>query len=68
MTERSADLNEVQQRLEEIQNRKRAGVRWHVSKHTAELAIGALETGLPNAKPASRPGKARRRKKAKRLL
>ena len=68
MTDRAPDLGEVQQRLAEIQNRKRAGIRWHVSKHTAELAIGALEAQRPDEKPPARGGKARRRKRSKRLL
>ena len=39
MTDRSPELAEVQQRLAEIQTRKRPGLRWNVSKHTAEMAI-----------------------------
>jgi hypothetical protein len=68
MTDQSPELAEVQQRLAEIQSRKRTGIRWNVSKHTAELAIGALEMPRPDAKPASRSGKPRRRKRGKRLL
>jgi hypothetical protein len=63
----SGDLNEVQRRLEEIQSRKRGGMRWGVSKHTAEMALVALEIG-GGAKTALRSGKGRRRKRMKRLL
>ena len=68
MTDRPADLGEVQQRLAEIQTRKRAALRWHVSKHTAELAIGALDSARSSDKSAPRTGKGRRRKRSKRLL
>ncbi|HEY4307132.1 MAG TPA: hypothetical protein VGM82_21865 [Gemmatimonadaceae bacterium] len=59
-------LAEVQRRLREIKSQKRGEVRWTVSTHTAELAIGAIEQDSP--KPAPRSGKARRRKRTKRLL
>lgn len=68
MTDRAPDLGEVQQRLAEIQSRKRAGIRWHVSKHTAELAIGALEAQRARDKSHAPTGKGRRRKRSKRLL
>jgi hypothetical protein len=68
MTDRPTDLGEVQQRLAEIQTRKRAGIRWHVSKHTAELAIGALVDQGSEARSYARSGKSRRRKRSKRLL
>ena len=68
MTDRPADLGEVQQRLAEIQNKKRGALRWHVSKHTAELAIGALESARASEKSQPRTGKGRRRKRSKRLL
>lgn len=58
------DLEEVQRRLSEIQRRKRGGIRWTVSRHTAELAIGAI---APPKQPR-KSGKARRRKRRKRLL
>ena len=63
------DLDEVQQRLKEIQSRKRPGIRWHISKHTAELAIDAL--GRVNVEAGEKVGpssKRRRRKRRKRLL
>jgi hypothetical protein len=61
------DLDEVARRLEEIQSRKRGGMRWNVSKHTAEMALVALKTGDGSGAPA-RSGKSRRRKRSKRLL
>jgi hypothetical protein len=67
MVDEPKDLNEVQRRLSEIQRRKRGGIRWNVSRHTAEMAIGALAPEiLPE--PTPRSGKQRRRKRAKRLL
>ena len=61
------DLAEVKRRISEIKKLKRSQVRWTVSSHTAELAIGAIE-GLDKPKPAPRMGKSRRRKRRKRLL
>jgi hypothetical protein len=60
-------LAEVQRRLREMRANKRGEVRWTVSSHTAELAIGAIEQTRP-AKPPARKGKSRRRKRTKRLL
>ena len=68
MTETPRGLDEVQQRLQEIQSRKRGGIRWHISKHTAEMAIGALEAGHAGPRTAPGSGKQRRRKRKKRLL
>lgn len=74
MTDNERDLEDVRRRLEEIQSRKRGGIRWDVSKHTAELAIDAIE-GIKAIKTTeagprqTRPsGKSRRRKRNKRLL
>lgn len=64
MTEGSDNLEEVQRRLSEIQSRKRGRIRWSISRHTAEMAIDAI---VPPKAPA-RSGKARRRKRKKRLL
>ena len=61
------DLAEVKRRISEIKKLKRSQVRWTLSSHTAELAIGAIE-GLDKPKPAPRTGKSRRRKRRKRLL
>lgn len=60
-------LEEVQRRLGEIQHRKRGGMRWNVSRHTAEMAIGAIEQERPPT-PKRQSGKKRRRKRGKRLL
>lgn len=64
MTEEPDNLEEVQRRLSEIQSRKRGRIRWSISRHTAEMAIGAIAE--PKTPPRS--GKARRRKRKKRLL
>lgn len=65
MPEQPSDLTVVQQRLEEIQRHKRGRMRWSVSKHTAELALGALREEPPRR---DRSSKHRRRKRHKRLL
>ncbi|MEP6492428.1 MAG: hypothetical protein ABJF01_07115 [bacterium] len=68
MTEEPHDLEDVRRRLEEIQTRKRGDIRWNVSKHTAELAIVAIETAAAQPPPRSGKGKGRRRKRNKRML
>jgi hypothetical protein len=60
-------LAEVQRRLREMRKHKRGEVRWTVSSHTAELAIGAIEK-MRRPKPSPPSGKSRRRKRSKRLL
>jgi hypothetical protein len=60
------DLPAVEERLSELQRRKRKTVRWHMSRETAERAIQAI-TGVPKPRPSGR-GKSRRRKRHKRLL
>jgi hypothetical protein len=65
MSDSADDLEEVQRRLAEIQRRKRGRVRWHVGRHTAEMAIDAIERG---ARSDRKNGKQRRRKRRKRLL
>ena len=65
MNDEPEDLAEVQRRLQEIQHRKRGRIRWKIGKHTAEMAIVALEQP---AKSSRRNGKQRRRKRWKRLL
>jgi hypothetical protein len=64
MSEGSDDLDEVRRRVEDIQRRKRGRIKWAIGKHTAELAIEAIE---PPPKQR-RSGKQRRRKRKKRLL
>ena len=69
MTDEPQDLEEVQRRLDEIQRRKRGGIRWQMSRHTAELAIEAITATSPDPRqPPSAKGKQRRRKRRKRLL
>ena len=64
MADNRPDLDAVESRLRQIQAAKRGRVRWNVSRHTAELALVALEP-----RPVHRPsGKSRRRKRHKRLL
>lgn len=67
MSDEPADLKEVQRRLQEIQRRKRGRIRWQIGKHTAEMAIEALERPAKSS-PSRRSGKQRRRKRWKRLL
>lgn len=62
----AADVSAVAERLSELQRRKRATVRWHMSRDTAERAIAAI-TGASHARPSG-GGKSRRRKRYKRLL
>jgi len=65
MSEEPDDLDEVRRRLDEIQRRKRGRIQWRITKHTAELAIEALEGA---SRSPRRKGKPRRRKRTKRLL
>ena len=60
------DLAAVQDRIRELQRRKRQTVRWHMSRDTAERAIAAIAVDARRATP--RRGKSRRRKRHKRLL
>ena len=59
------DIEEVEKRVKEIRSQKRGRIRWTASRHTAELALGAV-IGEPGPKKPSSKG--RRRKKRKRLL
>jgi hypothetical protein len=59
-------LDAVRRRLTEIQETKRDHMRWDVSRRTAEMALVALDDFAPPKKKAI--GKARRRKRHKRLL
>jgi hypothetical protein len=71
MTDEQPDVEDVRRRLEEIQSRKRGGIRWDISQHTAELAIGAIEAieaVRAGPRQTRRSGKSRRRKRNKRLL
>jgi len=62
----AADLAAVQERIAELQRRKRQTVRWHMSRDTAERAIAAI--AVASWRPAPGRGKPRRRKRHKRLL
>ena len=55
---------EMKARLRDIAASRRDRIRWHVGKHTAEMAIAALQE--PRRYRPS--GKKRSRKRAKRLL
>ena len=68
MTDEPQDLEEVQRRLDEIQRRKRGGIRWKMSRNTAERAIVAIEAAAPEPPRHHGNGKQRRRKRRKRLL
>ena len=65
MSEKAGDLEEVQRRLADIQRRKRGRIQWRIGKHTAELAIGAIDRP---PKAERKNGKPRRRQRKKRLL
>ena len=65
MSESAGDLEEVQRRLADIQRSKRGRIRWHMGKHTAEMAIDAIER---RSRSDRKNGKQRRRKRRKRLL
>jgi hypothetical protein len=54
---------EIRQGLAEVQRRRGARIRWSVGRHTAEMAIAAIQQ-------PPRPGKARprRRRRHKRFL
>jgi hypothetical protein len=61
-------LKDVKERVEQIQRQHRGKIRWRITKHTAEIAIRAIESADGQAVSAPRSGKSRRRKRHKRLL
>lgn len=63
-----AALEQVEERLAKIQQQHRGKIRWRITKHTAELAIRALNEAKPERDGSRRGGKSRRRKRNKRLL
>ncbi len=65
--ERDQDDRALRERLEKIRRDKRPGVRWKLSRHTAEQALMAISDLAPRP-PYRRSAKSRRRKRAKRLL
>ncbi len=64
MANERPELDEVAARLRQIQAAKRNRIRWNVSRHTAEIALDAIEPRAPHRRSA----KSRRRKRHKRLL
>ena len=61
-----ASTAEVRAAVGRVQQAHRDRVRWKIGKHTAELALSALDD---NSRGPRRPGsKSRRRKRFKRLL
>jgi hypothetical protein len=65
MAKEPEEIEEIEERVREIQRAKRERIRWTASRHTAELALDAV-VGERKAKGPSPKG--RRRKKRKRLL
>ena len=61
-------LDQVEEKLARIQQQHRGRIRWRITKHTAELAIKALNETTPERDGSRRGGKSRRRKRNKRLL
>jgi len=59
------DIEQVEERVREIQRQKRGRIRWTASRHTAELALDAV---IGERRPKGPSPKGRRRKKRKRLL
>jgi hypothetical protein len=64
LTPNTGEMEAMQSRIQAIQERRRDRIRWHITKHTAELAIAALAERV-SYRPS---GKCRRRKRSKRLL
>jgi hypothetical protein len=62
-----ASTAEVKAVVQNIQRRHRGGIRWGIGKHTAELALRALDEPHPTLRRPS-SSKSRRRKRHKRLL
>lgn len=62
-----SQLDDVRQRVKEIQRARRSGIRWRITKHTAEMTLRALD-GSEARLPHRPSAKSRRRKRHKRLL
>lgn len=62
-----ATTAEVAAVVEGVQSKHRGRIRWSVGRHTAELALRALEPS-PRQSRRSRSSKSRRRKRHKRML
>ena len=64
LTPNTDEMQAMKGRIVDIQEHRRGRIKWHITKHTAELAIAALA-----GREAYRTsGKCRRRQKRKRLL
>ena len=62
-----ATTAEVAAVVQDVQRKHRGRIRWSVGRHTAELALRALD-GPPAPSRRSASSKSRRRKRHKRLL
>lgn len=60
-----ASTGEVAAVVERVQRKRRSRIHWGIGKHTAELALRALDDP---ARRRPRSSKSRRRKRFKRLL
>jgi hypothetical protein len=64
LTPNTDEMKAMEGHIRDIQERRRGRIRWHITKHTAELAIAALTDRAPYRPSA----KCRKRKRTKRLL
>jgi len=62
-----ASTAEVKAVVQNVQRRHRGGIQWGIGRHTAELALKALDEDRPVLRRPS-SSKSRRRKRHKRLL
>jgi hypothetical protein len=62
-----ASTAEVKAVVQNVQRRHRGRIQWGIGKHTAELALKALDEARPLLRRPS-SSKSRRRKRHKRLL
>jgi hypothetical protein len=62
-----ASTAEVKAVVQNVQRRHRGRIQWGIGKHTAELALRALDETRPQLRRPS-SSKSRRRKRRKRLL
>jgi len=62
-----ATTAEVAAVVKDVQRRHRGKIRWSLGRHTAEMALKALD-GPVHAAPRRPSSKSRRRKRHKRLL
>jgi hypothetical protein len=62
-----ASTAEVKAVVQNVQRRHRGRIQWGIGKHTAELALKALDERQPAPRRPS-SSKSRRRKRRKRLL